>query len=130
MSQKPSLLHQLIFVLGLSPFFSSKLTLSIQTFLSFFLLIFVVIDQSAGYSFPFLPFGTLVKSLIIRKRKRVKMSKSGQYSATVLGEPTGQKQPLYWSHPPKSKLAMQQGLISAAQITLLSTKLCFWVFRS
>jgi hypothetical protein len=42
----------------------------------------------------------------------------------------GQEQPLCWSHPTKLKLATQQDLISAAQITLLSTKLCFWVFGS
>jgi hypothetical protein len=61
----------------------------------------------------------------LRKKKRVKMPKFGQYSATVLGEPSGQEQPLCWSHPPKLKLATQQDLISVAQITLLSTKLCF-----
>jgi hypothetical protein len=66
----------------------------------------------------------------LRKKKRVKMPKFGQYFAMDLGEPSEQEQLLYWSHLPKLKLVMQQDLISVAQITLLSTKLCYWVFGS
>jgi hypothetical protein len=64
----------------------------------------------------------------LRKKKRVKMPKFGQYFVMVLGEPSEQEQLLCWSHLLKSKLVMQQDLISVAQITLLSTKLFSWVF--
>ena len=43
----------------------------------------------------------------LRKKKRVKMPKFGQYFATVLGEPSEQEQLLCWSHIPKLKLATQ-----------------------
>jgi hypothetical protein len=66
----------------------------------------------------------------LRKKKLVKMSKFGQYFAMDLWEPSEQEQLLCWSHLPKLKVVMQQDLISVAQITLLSTKLCSWVFES
>ena len=64
----------------------------------------------------------------LRKKKRAKKPKCGQYFAMDLGEPSEQERLLCWFHLPKLKLVMQQDLILVAQITSPSMKLCFWVF--